>query len=502
MVLNMSSVKELREYFTEVMRLNYVQALLGWDQEVNMMNYKTVEGRSEQSALIAQLIHQRIVSEKAGELIKQAEKLDNLNDIDTAMIREAKRAYEQETKLPEKLVVEITKTAALAQQQWQKSRQNKDFKSFIPLLEKTVELQKEKAEKLATFPDLYSTLIDLYEPSATYDWVAKIFNPIKPKLISFIKKLTSSSDKPNDAILRKKYDIEKQFKLSVEIIKRIGFDLENGRQDRSTHPFTISLSSTDTRITTRTKEDHLNECIFGTIHECGHALYEMGIKKELHDTILGTGTSLGIHESQSRMWENFVGRSKEFWTYWYPTFQQYFPENLKDYPLEEFYRAVNCVQPSFIRVNADEVTYGLHVILRFEIEKGLIDDQIKVSELPEVWNIRFEELLGIIPPDDAEGVLQDIHWSMGAIGYFSTYFLGTLYAAQIYNTAIHKMPQLSEDYKTGKFSNLLIYLRENIHQHGSVYRASDLIKRVTNEDLNPDYFMKYVEKKFNPIYGL
>ena len=498
----MSVINELREYFTEIMRLNYIQALLGWDQEVNMRGYKSVEGRSEQLALIAQLMHKRLTSEKAEKLINEAEKLKDLNEIDAAMLREAKRAYEQEVKLPEKLVMEITKTAGLSQQTWQKAREKKDFQMFIPLLEKTVELQREKARKLETHPDLYSTLIDLYEPGATYNWIANIFNPIKPKLIDFVKKLNSSTDKPNQSILRKNYNQDKQFKLSLEIIKKLNFDLEAGRQDISTHPFTTTLSSKDTRITTRTREDFLNECIFGTIHECGHALYEMGIKKELHDTILGTGTSLGIHESQSRMLENFVGRSKEFWMYWYPIFQKTFPENLKDYPMEEFHRAVNSVQPSFIRVNADEVTYGLHVILRFEIEKDLIDEKVQVSELPQIWNSRFEELLGIIPPDDKEGVLQDIHWGMGMIGYFPTYFLGTLYAAQMYNVALKKMPQLPEDYKKGEFSNLLNFVRENVHQHGAVYRAGDLINRITGEDLNPDYFMKYIENKFYPIYRL
>jgi carboxypeptidase Taq len=498
----MSVIKELRDYFTEIMRLNYVSALLGWDQEVNMMKYKSVRGRSEQRALMTQLIHKRLVSEKAGKLIKEAEKLKDLNDVDAAMLREAKRAYDQETKLPEELVVEISKTAALSQQIWQKAREEKDFKSFVPLLEKTIELQKEKAKKLETHPDLYSTLIDLYEPGAAYDWIAKVFNPIKPKLIDIVKKLNSSSDKPDDSILRKQYDINKQFKLSFEIISKFNFDLGYGRQDRSTHPFTQTCAPLDVRITTRTREDYLNECIFGTIHECGHALYEIGIQEELHDTILCTGTSMGIHESQSRTLENYVGRSKEFWSYWYPTFQKYFPENLKGYPMEDFYRAINIVQPSFIRVNADEVTYGLHIILRFELEKDIIDGKIDINELPEVWNSRFEDLLGIVPPDDKEGVLQDIHWGMGYFGYFPTYFLGTLYGAQIYNKALKHNPNLPEEYKTGEFSNIVSYLKENIHQYGAIYRANDLIKRVTGEDLNPDYFFNYVKDKFNPIYGL
>lgn len=497
----MSAIKELKEHFTEIMRLHYIQALLGWDQEVNMRLYVSLEGRSKQVSLIQKLIHQRETSEKVGKLIKDAEKED-LNEIEKAMLREITREYTLSTKLPEKLVMEIAETSILASKDWREAREKSDFSIFEKILEKTVELQKERAEKLATHPDLYSTLIDLYEPDATYDWIAKIFNPIKPKIIDFVKKLHTSSDKPDDAILRKNYDITKQFDLSFEIIKKLDYDLGYGRQDKTTHPFTTSIASEDVRITTRTSEDYLNECVFGTIHECGHALYEMGIRKDLHDTLLCNGTSMGIHESQSRLYENMVGRSKEFWTYWYPTFQKYFPAILKKYPMEEFHRAINIVQPSFIRVNADEVTYGLHVILRFEIEKDLIEGKINVNELPEVWNSKFEDFLGIVPPNDALGVLQDMHWSGGVIGYFPTYFLGSLYAAQIYNKVLTQLPKLPEDYKKGEFSNLLGYLRENVHQHGSVYRANELIKRVTGEDLNPDYFFKYIEKKFMPIYRL
>ncbi len=498
----MNAIEELKEYFAEIMRLHYIQVTLGWDQEVNMQNYKSLEGRSKQVSLIEKLIHKRVTSEKVGKLIKEAEELADLNEIESAMLREITREYNLATKLPEKLVTEIAETSILAAKDWREARAKSDFSIFQNILEKSVELQKEKARRLKTHPDMYSTLIDLYEPGATYNWIANVFNPIKPKLIDFVKKLNYSSNKPDDSILRKYYDPDKQFELSFEIIKKLNYDLGYGRQDRSTHPFTSSLASMDTRITTRTSENYPNECIFGTIHECGHALYEMGIKKELHDTILCNGTSMGIHESQSRMWENFVGRSKEFWMYWYPTFQKYFPENLKNYPMQEFYRAVNTVQPSFIRVNADEVTYGLHIILRFELEKELIDGKIQVKELPQLWNSKFEDLLGIIPPNDTQGVLQDIHWSMGSIGYFPTYFLGNLYGAQIYQNVLKKIPQLPEDYRKGEFSNLLNYLRENVHQHGSVYRASDLIKRITGEELNPNYFMDYLEKKYYPIYNL
>ncbi|MFX0164976.1 MAG: carboxypeptidase M32 [Candidatus Hodarchaeota archaeon] len=496
----MTAIKELREYFAEIMRLNYIEAVLGWDQEVNMQNYKSLEGRSKQVALIEKLIHQRVTSEKVGKLIKEANKLD-LDEIETAMLREITREYNLATKLPEKLVTEIAETSILAAKEWREARAKSDFSIFKELLEKTVELQKEKAEKLETHPDLYSTLIDLYEPGATYSWIANIFNPIKPKLIDIVKKLNASPDKPDDSIFGKSYDEDKQFELSREIITKLNFDFGYGRQDKVTHPFTTSLASLDVRITTRTTEP-FPDCITSTIHEYGHAIYEMGIRKELHDTILCNGTSMGIHESQSRMWENIVGRSKEFWMYWYPTFQKYFPENLKDYPLEEFHRSINIVKPSFIRVNADEVTYGLHIILRFEIEKDMIEGKIQVNELPEIWNSKFEELLGIVPPNDAKGVLQDVHWSMGNIGYFPTYFLGNLYAAQIYNSALKANPNLPEDYKNGEFSNLLNYLRENIHEYGRIYRAEKLIQLVTGEALNPDHFLKYIENKFKPIYRL
>ena len=497
----MNAIEELKEYFVEIMRLSYIQSALNWDLEVNMQNYKSLAGKSKQIALLEKLIHRRVTSDKVGKLIKETEKISNLNEIEKAMLREITREYDLATKLPEKLVIKIAETATLASKDWREARAKSDFSIFEKILEKTVELQKEKAEKLEIHPDLYSTLIDLYEQGANYNWIANIFNPLKPKLINFVKKLNSSTNKPDNSIFSKQYDPDKQYELSQEIIKKMSFDLGYGRQDKVTHPFTISLASQDTRITTRTTEP-FPDCITSTIHECGHALYVMGIKKELHDTLLCGGASFGIHESQSRMWENFVGRSKEFWIYWYPIFQKYFPDNLKNYPLDEFHRSMNVVEPSFIRVEADEVTYGLHIILRFEIEKDLIEGKINVKELPEIWNSNFEDLLGITPLNDAQGVLQDVHWSGGAIGYFPTYFLGNLYAAQIYNKFLTENPTSPEDFKKGEYSSLLNYLRENIHQYGKVYTAPELIKRVTGEDLNPNYYLKYIHDKYPPIYGI
>ncbi len=496
----MNAMKELWEYFNEIMQLNYIGALLGWDQQVNMPK-GSVKGRADQMAFMQNMIHSRVKSDKTRKLIKEAEKLDGLSEMDLAMIREAKREYEHATKIPDELVSEIAKTSSLAHVEWEKAREKSDFSIFKPYLEKIIKLRKEFAEKLDTGPTLYSTLLDLFEPGATYDWILKIFNGLRPKLVKIVEKLNSVSDKPNQSILKKHYDLEKQWQLSLDIIKKLNFDFNTGRQDKATHPFTTSLSSIDTRITTRIRDDYLPDCLFSTIHECGHALYQMGFKEEIHGTLLAEGCSMGMHESQSRMWENVVGRSKEFWTYWYPIFQKTFPENLKDYPMEDFHRSINVVQPSFIRVDADEVTYGLHIILRFELEKMIIEENLQVSELPELWNAKMEDLLGIRPPNDALGILQDVHWTSG-FGYFPSYSLGNLYAAQIYNQAIKNNPSLPQDYEKGEFSNLLKYLQENIHQYGLIYRAPDLIKKITGEDLNPEYFIEYVEEKYYPIYGI
>jgi carboxypeptidase Taq len=497
----MNALEELKKEFTEITRLNYIRYLLGWDEQVNLPK-GSFGGRAEQNALMSRIVHEHLTSEKIGNLIKEAEKLSNLSLIDSATLREAKRDYELEVKLPTELVEEISKTASLGHIKWVEARQKNDFSIFQPLLEKMIGLQIQVAEKLGTHPDPYSTLIDLYEPGATYDWIANIFNKSKLKLNEIIKKLDSSSDKPDFSILTQKWDKDKQWDFSIKVVKGLNYDFNKGRQDKSVHPFTTSLSSTDTRFTTRIDEDFFSTCIFGSIHECGHALYEMGLMDEIHDTVLASGFSMGIHESQSRMWENMVGRSKEFWKYWYPELEKNFPNNLKNKSLDDFYRSVNTVQPSLIRVEADEVTYGMHIILRFEMEREIIEGKVQVSELPHLWNEKMEKLLGITPPTNSDGVLQDIHWSGGAFGYFPTYFLGNLYGAQFYNSALKQHPTLPEEYENGNFSTLLSFLRENIHQYGRIYQARDLIKRVTGEDLNPNYFIDYLEKKFYPIYRI
>ena len=499
----MNAINDLKARFADLLRLNYIANLLGWDQQVYLPpSVDSTKERSKKIALIKSLSHKKLVSKKTGDIIKRVEKIQDLNLVDSALLREAKRKYEKAIKIPTELVTEIAKTASLGHQAWEKAKSKSKFEIFQPFLEKMVSLQRDYAERINIGPTLYDSLLDIYEPGATSNWISKIFENLKSKITDILNKINDSSDKPDQSILRKKYDPKKQWDFSIEILKALKFDFTMGRQDKSVHPFTTSISFRDTRITTRILENFLPTCIFGTIHECGHALYEMGFKEDLNETYLADGSSLGIHESQSRLWENIVGRSKEFWIYWYPILKKYFPENLKDYSKDEFYRSINVVKPSYIRVDADEITYGLHIILRFEIEKELINNNFNISETPQLWNEKMEELLGIIPSNDAKGVLQDVHWAGGGFGYFPTYTLGNLYASQIYNYALKEHPNLPKEFKIGNYSNLLNYLRENIHQYGRIYKPLDLLKKITGENLNPDYFINYLEKKFYPIYNV
>jgi carboxypeptidase Taq len=499
----MNAVNELKERFSEIMRLNYIRTLLDWDQQVCMPPFDgAAKGRSEQLALIEGILHKKLISQKTAEILKKVKKIPNLTLIESALLRETERQYDIAIKIPNILVTEIAKTASLGHQAWESAKAKSDFELFKPYLQKMVKLKQEYAERIDIGPTMYDSLLDIYEPGATSIWISSLFKNLTSKLQNILNKIENSSDKPDQSILRKYYDPEKQYKLSLEILKKLNFDFNIGRQDKSVHPFTASVSFYDTRITTRIWDNYLPACLFGAIHECGHALYEMGFNPEFNDTFLADGSSLGIHESQSRLWENTVGRSKEFWNYWYPILQKYFFENLKGYPETEFYRSINCVQPSLIRVEADEITYGLHIILRFELEQELINNDLSISELPEMWNTKMNYLLGITPSNDSEGILQDVHWSAGAFGYFPTYTLGNLYASQIFSKVLNKYPNLPEEFKTGNYSNLLSYLRENIHQYGRVYRPRELIEKVTGEDLNPEYFLKYLKKKFYSIYNV
>jgi carboxypeptidase Taq len=417
-------------------------------------------------------------------------------------VRVVARDYAKARKVPSQLVAEFARVTALAYEAWTRARAQSDFTMFQPHLEKVVELNVRLAEALGHQDRIYDPLLDQFEPEMKTAQVAAIFKDIKAELLPFVKAISVRTEAVNDSVLHRIYDVQKQWDFGVQVIQDFGFDFTKGRQDKSIHPFTTSFSIGDVRLTTRFDPNYLPTALFGTLHECGHGLYEQGVSPSLERTSLDDGASLGIHESQSRMWENLVGRSREFWSHYFPRLKTVFPEHLNGVDLEAFYRAINHVEPSFIRVEADEVTYNLHIMLRFELENEMLEGKVKIADVPEAWNAKMETYLGILPPDDAQGVLQDIHWSGGTLGYFPTYSLGNLISVQLFDKAKADIPSLMDQIAAGKFDELLSWLRVNVHQHGRKYTPAELVKRVTGHELTAANYIAYIKAKFSDIYRL
>jgi len=341
----------------------------------------------------------------------------------------------------------------------------------------------------------------MYEPGMTTKELKRIIEDLKFKLVDFVKELSEKGTKPEEDFLFKKYDVKKQKELSMKALKLMNYDFDAGRLDVAAHPFTIKINPGDVRITTRYQEKDIRDSFFSTIHEGGHALYEQGISVKYADTPLYDGASMGVHESQSRYWENILGRSQEFWKYFYPTMKENF-EQLNNIELNDFYKAINVVEKSLIRVDADEVTYNLHIMLRFEIEEALINEKIKVEDLPKIWNKKMKEYLDVVPENDSVGVLQDVHWSHGSFGYFPSYMLGNLFSAQFFNQMKKDIPNYKELVESGDLKTILNWLRKNIHKHGKKYEPNELLEKVTSEKLNPDYFMDYLKEKYTKVYNI
>ena len=484
----------------EVHVLGSVEELLAWDQETYMPP-KGVHARAEQHAAVATVRHERQTQPRIGELL---ENLDGRLDdpIEQANVREARRDYDRAVKIPAELVGRIAKATSLGQQAWAEARKASAFDKFSPNLSELLDLKRQVAELLGYEGEPYDALLDEYEPGARSAEVAEVFAALRGPLSEFVRQLADAPNKPDGSIVHRRFPRAAQEKFARKLAELIGFDFERGRLDVSVHPFCSGATPLDVRLTTRYHEDAFAPAMFGVLHEAGHGLYEQGLPAEHMFTPAGTAVSLGIHESQSRMWENFVGRSRAFWEFAYDDCRAAFPESLGDVPLNDFVRAVNCVKPSMIRVEADEVTYNLHVILRFELERDMVSGRLAVKDIPEAWNAKMQELLGITPADDAEGCLQDIHWSMGGFGYFPTYALGNLYAAQFFAAAQRAIPDLTDRFRRGDFNTLLEWLRANIHRHGMRYRAGELVERVTGAPLSIEPLMDYLRAKFSPIYGL
>lgn len=498
-----AKLQQLKTLMAEVMDLQAATALLSWDQQTYMPP-AGAEERSEQLATLSRLIHLKSTAPEVGQLIEDllpyAETLPPDSD-DARLIRKAKRAYDKQTKVPADLVAEFTQVTTLAQEAWVQARAEANFAHFRPHLEKIVELRRAYAACFAPYDHVYDPLLDDFEPGMKTAEVQAIFNALRPRQVELVRQITARPQ-VEDGFLFLRYSEKKQWDFGVEVITRFGYDWKAGRQDRSAHPFTTAFGLGDVRITTRIHPRNLTSGLFSTMHECGHALYHQGIGRNLRRTLLADGASMAVHESQSRMWENLVGRSRPFWQFAYPRLQALFPRQLGNVSLEAFYKAINKVKPSFIRVEADEATYNLHIMLRLELEIALAEGSLEVKDLPEAWNARMQEYLGIVPPDDRLGVLQDVHWSAGLIGYFPTYALGNLVSAQLWEVIHRDLPDLESRIARGEFADLLAWLREKIHQHGAKFEPQDLIQRVTGSPITPEPYLRYLTAKYGEIYGL
>ena len=485
----------------ELSTLGGIVALLGWDQMTYMPKMGADE-RSEQSALLSKLAHERIVSDNFWNHIQNlSQNFNSLSDRDKAVIKRLEKDVEKSRKIPSDFVERMSKTTTLAYQAWEDARGKDDFKVFAPHLEKIVELEKEYCGYIALPGPRYDTLLDDYEEGMTTDVLRKEFSFLKTNLIEILEKIKSSEVYDKQEKIDIKVSIENQEKLSKIIFEKMLLTSDKARIDVSTHPFTTAMGDDDVRITTNYGRKSPLFSFFSTIHEAGHALYELGMPRdEFKDTVISDSPSLGLHESQSRFWENMIARGKSFWKYFYPIFQE--TSGFGDLDFECWHKFVNQVKPSLIRVEADELTYCLHVILRFEIEADLMDDKIQVSDLPQIWNEKMKQMLGIVPQSDIEGVLQDMHWSGGSIGYFPTYAIGSIYSSQIYKKISEVNTNMLNEIEQGNFQNILKWLMENIHKHGRLFTADEIIKKSCGEGLNSKVYVDYLKDKYYKIYDV
>ena len=498
-----AKLKRLKEILAKVKDLQYSQAVLGWDQQTNMPSGAAVD-RAEQLATLAELSHSLFTSHEVGTLIEDLALL--VKDLepdheDACLLRVTRRQYMKAVRLSDEWVAEHARVTALAQSVWEKARGKNDFELFRPHLERIIELKRQYSSFYSPYDHVYDPLLDDFEPGLKTSEVQAIFDGLRGEQVNLILAI-AGRPQVDSSFLYKKFPEQEQWDFGVEVISRLGYDWKRGRQDRSAHPFTSSLGFNDVRITTRLQKNYLPMALFGTIHECGHALYEHGLAASLTRTPLADGASMAIHESQSRMWENLVGRSRDFWIFFYPRLQEIFPAQLGNVDLDTFYCGINRVEPSLIRVEADEATYNLHIMLRLELEIALMEGSLEVRSLPEAWNDRVESYLGLTPTSDSEGVLQDIHWSMGSLGYFPTYALGNLVASQLWEQIQKDVSGLDECIRSGEFSPLLDWLRENIHRHGAKYEPQTLVQKATGSKIDPQPYLRYLKKKFSEIYAL
>lgn len=498
---------ELKEILAEVVDIAAAGAVLSWDEQVNMPPGGR-RARAEQKATLTRLAHQRMTSPRVGELLAALEEAQEgeeqwpYDSDEAALIRVTRRQYDRFTRQPPELVQAISETSSEAYNAWLQAREESDFRPFQEPLARLVELQKETAEVLGYEDDPYDALLDMYEPGMKTAQVVEVFGELREYLVDFMGRIGDRLHTVDTSVLSRNYDPDIQWQFTLDVLEALGYDMERGRQDKSVHPFTTSFDGGDVRITTRIYPNNLASGLFASIHEAGHALYEQGIDSALRRSPLQRGTSMGMHESQSRLYENMIGRSRPFWKHFWPRLQALFPRQTAGVDLEEFYRAINAVQPSLIRVEADEVTYPLHIMQRFDLERKMLSGDLAVADLPGAWDELMNSYLGITPGNPVEGVLQDIHWSGAMFGYYPTYALGTLMGVQLLNAAREAMPAMDDDIARGDLSGPGEWLRDNIHRHGAKFTSGELLERVTGRGLEAKPFMEYIEAKYSEIFQL
>lgn len=500
----MKPLDELKTRLLEVDDLKGAAALLCWDQQTYMPPGGSA-ARGRQMATLSRLAHEKLTDAAVGRLLDQLEHETASLPPDSdaaALVRVTRRLYEQSVRIPASLVSELNEHVAAIYQVWTVARPANDFAAVCPLLEKTLELSRRQANCFPGYESIADPLIDVGDHGMKASRVREVFSALRARLVPIVRAI-SSRPLPDDSCLRQRAPADGQLAFGLQVIKAFGYDFERGRQDLTHHPFTTKFSLGDVRITTRVREEALTDALFSTLHECGHALYEQGIRRELEGTPLAAVTSFGVDESQSRLWENLVGRSRGFWEHFYPRLQQAFPKQLDKVELDTFYRAINRVERSLLRGGADEVTYNLHVMLRFDLELDLLEGRIEVKDLARVWRERFEADFGIPVPDDCHGVLQDVHWYSGPIGgAFQGYTLGNILSAQLHAAAVAAHPQIPGQIVEGEFGTLRGWLRDTIYQHGSKLTAAEVIRRATGNDMSIEPYLDYLWRKYQPLYGL
>ncbi len=499
-----SKLQELKRRLLEVDDLNMAASVLSWDQTTYMPEGGAA-ARGRQMATLNRLAHEKFTDAEVGHLLDALEpyaaNLDPDSD-DAALIRLVRRQYDRLVKVPNAFIAQLSEHSAESYQTWTRARPANDFARVRPILEKTLDLSRRFAGFFAPYDHIADPLIDFSDYGMKAESVRQVFAQLREGLVPLVSAI---AEQPpiDDSLVYGQYPRQAQLDFGQDVIRAYGFDFTRGRQDLTHHPFMTKFAWGDVRITTHVKETDLRDALFSTLHETGHALYEQGINPAYDGTPLNSGTSSGVHESQSRLWENIVGRSREFWQHYYPALQACFPDQLGDVPLEAFYRAVNKVQRSLIRIDADEVTYNLHVMIRFELELRLLEGTLEVQDLPEAWDAGYSADLGITPPDDRDGVLQDVHWYLGQIGgVFQGYTLGNILSAQFYDLALKAHPEIPAEIAQGKFDTLHGWLKQNIYQYGSKYTAPELIARITGGGLRVEPLLNYLHAKFGELYGV